>query len=86
MKTKDGRFYLGIPHSIRKTIDRMSGDDCKAYLKAVFDYSIDGIVSEVPPAAATAYDLTVELIDDNIARSKKQTAAGKKGANARWHP
>lgn len=86
MKTKDGRFYVAIPHSLKKTFPRMSGEDCKQYLQAIMEYSINGVECEddMSPAAAMAYDVTVDLNDDLIANMERNREARQKAAKARW--
>lgn len=89
MSSKGDRFYTPIPHSIRRSLTRMSGDEVKQYLMASMDYQIDGKVAadDMSPAATIAYDVTIDLIDrqaEHAAKvSKVRSEARKKSGQAK---
>lgn len=90
MRNKGDRFFTPIPHSIRRSLTRMSGDEVKQYLMASMDYDMQGkeaAADDMSPAATIAYDVTADLIDRKAEHdakvSKARSEARKKSGQAK---
>ena len=82
------REYAALPHNYIESLDRLTDEEFGRLMRALIRYSMTGETSELPGNEFYAFGM-VKVNEDRFIKSysnltEKRSAAGRKGAAARW--